>query len=81
MSLEDLDRLLELRHTDAELAARLASPMELPELMALASERGFQVSGGDVLQARERELAQRSSEDLQREQGEEARRLRHFIHG
>ena len=81
MSLEDLDRLLELRHTDAELAARLASPMELPELMALASERGFQVSGDDVLQARERELAQRSSEDRQREQGEEARRLRHFIHG
>ena len=55
MSLEDLDRLLELRHTDAELAARLASPMELPELMALAAERGFQVSGDDVLQARERE--------------------------
>ena len=54
--------------------------MELPELMALAAERGLQVSGDDVLQARERELAQRSSEDLQRQQGEEARRLRHFIH-
>ena len=55
--------------------------MELPELRALAAERGFQLSGEDVLQAREGELAQRSSEDLQREQGEEARRLRHFIHG
>ena len=81
MSLEDLDRLLELRQTDVELAARLASPMELAELIALAAERGFQVSGDDVLQAQQREMARRSSEDLQREQGEEARRLRHFIHG
>ena len=81
MSLEDLDRLLELRQTDVELAARLASPMELAELIALAAERGFQVSEDDVLQARQREMARRSSEDLQREQGEEARRLRHFIHG
>ena len=81
MSLEDLDRLLELRQSDVELAARLASPMELAELIALAAERGFQVSGDDVLQAQQREMARRSSEDLQREQGEEARRLRHFIHG
>ena len=81
MSLEDLDRLLELRQTDVELAARLASPMELAELIALAAERGFQVSEDDVLQARQREIARSSSEDLQREQGEEARRLRHFIHG
>jgi len=81
VSLEDLDRLLELRQTDVELAARLASPMELAELIALAAERGFQVSEDDVLQARQREMARRSSEDLQREQGEEARRLRHFIHG
>ena len=81
MALSDLDQLLELRSSDQALAERMAGPLDLEELMALASERGLEVTEADVFAAQQREQQGRSATELQQDAAQESRRLRHFIQG
>jgi hypothetical protein len=81
MALSDLDQLLALRRSDQALAERMAGPLDLEELMALASERGLDVTEADVFAAQQREQQGRSSTELQQDAAQESRRLRHFIQG
>lgn len=81
MALADLDQLLALRNSDQTLAERLAGPLDLEELVALASERGLEVTEADVFEAQQREQHDRSSTELQQDAAQESRRLRHFIQG
>ena len=81
MSLADLDRLLAMRSTDDALRQRLSEPVDISTLMQLALERGLTVDENDVLSAQQRADQGRSAAELQAHQGEEARRLLHFING
>jgi len=84
MSLEQLDAFLASARRDPELRLRLQNrddPPDLQEFLALASRAGFQVEEADVIAAQLRGDAELSNEELQRRAGEEARRLRHFLHG
>ena len=81
MALADLDQLLALRQSDQALARRMAGPLDLEELMVLASERGLEVTEADVFAAQQREQQGLSSAELQQEAAQESRRLRHFIQG
>ena len=81
MSLEDLDRLLAMRADDDALRLRLSEPVELATLKQLAQERGLTIQEDDILAAQHRADQARSAADLQEKHGNEARRLRHFIHG
>lgn len=81
MSLEDLDRLLAMRAEDDALRLRLSEPVELATLKQLAQERGLTIQEDDILAAQHRADQARSAADLQANHGNEARRLRHFIHG
>jgi len=81
MSLADLDRLLAMRTTDDALRQRLSEPVDISTLKQLALERGLTVDEIDVLSAQQRADQGRSAAELQAQQGEEARRLRHFING
>ena len=81
MSLQDLDRLMALRHQDPALADRLRQPLDLESFVALAAEFGCSVTEADVFEAQQREASQRSAEELQRQQADESRRLRSFIQG
>lgn len=81
VALKDLDQLLALRQSDAELAARLRQPLDLEAFLALAADYGCSVTEADVLEAQQREQSARSAEDLQHEQAGESRRLRSFIQG
>lgn len=80
MSLADLDAFLLMRAQDPELERRFGEPMDLEQFLALAAERGFQLTEADVFAAQQREQAGNSAA-LQREQAKESRRLRNFIHG
>ncbi|WP_115019878.1 Nif11-like leader peptide family natural product precursor [Synechococcus sp. UW140] len=81
MALNDLDQLLALRSEDPSLAERMAGPLDLEALIALAAERGLTVTEADVFAAQQRENSDRSSAQLQQEAAQESRRLRHFIQG
>jgi predicted ribosomally synthesized peptide with nif11-like leader len=84
MSLEQLDSFVASARRDPELLRRLQNPVDPPELeefLAWASQAGFQVEEADVIAAQQRAEADLSDDELQRRAGEEARRLRHFIHG
>lgn len=84
MSLEQLDAFVASAHRDPELLRRLQDPLDPPDLqefLALASQAGFRVEEADVIAAQQRAEADLSNAELQRRAGEEARRLRHFIHG
>lgn len=79
MSLAQLDAFLAKARRDPELGRRLSEPLELEAFLALAAEAGFALSEADVLAARERQEEALSDAELQRQAGEEARRLRHFV--
>jgi Nitrogen fixation protein of unknown function. len=81
MALADLDRLLELRGQDPELAQAMAEPLAMDQLIALAAARGLAVTEVDVLAAQERADAAMAPQQLQERVAQEARRLRHFIQG
>jgi|AACY02.3.fsa_nt_gi Nitrogen fixation protein of unknown function. len=81
MALADLDRLLELRGQDPELAQAMAEPLAMDQLIALAAARGLAVTEADVLAAQERADAAMAPQQLQERVAQEARRLRHFIQG
>ena len=81
MSLSELDRLLERRRHDGDLDRKLSEPMDLEAFLTLASEFGYSVTEADVFAAQQRELSERPSADLQREQALDSRRLRSFIQG
>ena len=81
MALADLDRLLELRGQDPELAQMMAEPLAMDQLIALAAARGLAVTEADVLAAQERADAAMAPQQLQERVAQEARRLRHFIQG
>ena len=81
MSLDDLDRLLAMRAQDEALRIRLSQPIEPATLQQLAEERGLSVDDDDIIAAQQRADQERSAAELQAQQGEDARRLRHFIHG
>ncbi|MEB3157941.1 MAG: Nif11 family protein [Synechococcus sp.] len=81
MTLADLDQLLALRQQDAGLAERMAGPMDLEELIALAAERGLTISEADVFAAQQREQSSCPSAALQHQAAQDALRLRHFIQG
>lgn len=81
MSLDDLDRLLAMRAQDEALRIRLSEPIEPATLQQLAEERGLSVDDDDIIAAQQRADQERSAAELQAQQGEDARRLRHFIHG
>ncbi|EAQ68935.1 nif11-like leader peptide domain protein [Synechococcus sp. RS9909] len=81
MALADLDRLLELRGQDPELAQTMAEPLAMDQLIALAAARGLAVTEADVLAAQERADAAMAPQQLQERVAQEARRLRHFIQG
>tara|TARA_B100001741_G_scaffold77147_1_gene62478 strand:- start:303 stop:548 length:246 start_codon:yes stop_codon:yes gene_type:complete len=81
MALNDLDQLLALRSEDSSLAERMAGPLDLEALIALAAEHGLTVTEADVFAAQQRENSDRSSAQLQQEAAQESRRLRHFIQG
>lgn len=81
MALADLDQLLALRNSDQALAERMEGPLDLEELIALAAERGLEVSESDVFEAQRREQQGRSATELQQDAAQESRRLRHFIQG
>jgi hypothetical protein len=81
MALADLDRLLELRGQDPELAQVMAEPLAMDQLIALAAARGLAVTEADVLAAQERADAVMAPQQLQERVAQEARRLRHFIQG
>ena len=55
--------------------------MDLEAFLTLASEFGYSVTEADVFAAQQRELSERPSADLQREQALDSRRLRSFIQG
>ena len=81
MALADLDQLLAMRGEDSDLAKRMAGPLELEELIALAAERGLQITESDVFAAQQREQSTTPASQLQQQAAQESRRLRHFIHG
>lgn len=84
MSLEQLDAFLAHAAGDAALAARVhnpGAPLEIGEFLALARSAGFAVEEADVFAAQQRAEAELSDAELQRRAGEEARRLRNFVHG
>lgn len=81
MSLEQLDAFVIQARTRPELAQRLAEPLELEAFLALAASEGFDLQAEDVIAAQQREEERLSDAELQRQAGEEARRLRHFVHG
>jgi len=81
MSLEDLDRFLQLRDSEPDLARAFAQPMDLERFLALAAEHGFALSEADVFAAQQREHQVRTAAELQQHQAVESRRLRNFIHG
>ena len=81
MSIGELDSFLDLRNTDPVLNQRLSGPMDLARFLELARERGFIISESDVFEAQQREVLSRSSKSLQRDQAQDSRRLRNFIHG
>ncbi len=84
MSLEQLDAFLAHAQRQPALAGRLHSredPLELECFLDLARGAGFDVSAADVLAAQERAEQALSDQELQRRAGDQARKLRHFIHG
>jgi predicted ribosomally synthesized peptide with nif11-like leader len=86
MSLDQLDAFLAYARTAAgddgdALRAALAAPLDLDAFLALARCHGYSLVETDVLAAQAREDSRRSDADLQRQAGEEARRLRSFIPG
>ena len=81
MSLDQLDRFLALRASNAVLAEQLASPLDLHDFLDLAREWGYNLTESDVLDAQQRAMEQGSASALQRSQASESRRLRNFIHG
>jgi predicted ribosomally synthesized peptide with nif11-like leader len=81
MTLADLDRFLLLRETDSALHERLAKPMDLEGFLALAADYGFSLDESDVFAAQQREAQASTARALQRQQAQESRRLRNFIHG
>ena len=84
MSLERLDAFLAHARQHPELDRRLhdhENPLELAAFLDLAREAGFELNEADVLAARQRQEDTLSDEELQRQAGEEERRLRHFILG
>ena len=81
MSLDQLDRFLALRASNAVLAEQLASPLDLHDFLDLAREWGYNLTESDVLDAQQRAIEQGSASALQRAQASESRRLRNFIHG
>ncbi|NQV09962.1 MAG: Nif11-like leader peptide family natural product precursor [Cyanobacteria bacterium] len=81
MSLQQLDAFLLQASLQPALQAKLNKPLELEEFLHLARAEGYGVDEADLLAAREREESQRSAGELQQRAGDEARRLRNFIHG
>ena len=81
MSLDQLDAFLAHARQQPALGARLQQPLELNELLELATSEGFSVDEADVIAAQLREETRLSDAELQRRAGEEARKLRHFIPG
>jgi predicted ribosomally synthesized peptide with nif11-like leader len=81
MALPQLDAFLRHARQSPALQAQLAEPLDLADFLALARREGYELEEADVLQARERDEAQRSAAELQQRAGADARRLRSFIHG
>ncbi|MCT0198640.1 Nif11-like leader peptide family RiPP precursor [Synechococcus sp. CS-1325] len=81
MGLPQLDAFLRHAQLSPAISAELAEPLDLASFLALARREGFEVEEADLLQARERDEAQRTAAELQQRAGAEARRLRSFIHG
>ena len=81
MSLQQLDAFLQYARSMPELAERLKTPMDHPDLLRWAAECQFQVEESDVIAAMVREDDQLSDAELQQRAGEEARKLRNFIPG
>ena len=81
MALPQLDAFLRHARQSPALQAQLAEPLDLADFLALARREGYALEEADVLQARERDEAQRSAAELQQRAGADARRLRSFIHG
>ena len=80
MSLEHLDAFVAAARHDPALQARLQQPLELADFLALARGAGYALSEADVIAAQARAEQGLSDQELQRRAGEEARKLRHFIH-
>ena len=80
MSLEQLDAFVAAARHDPALQAQLEQPLELAEFLALARGAGYALSEADVIAAQARAEQALSDQELQRRAGEEARKLRHFIH-
>lgn len=81
MSLELLDAFVSQARVRPELAARLAEPLDLEAFLALAASEGFELQPEDVIAAQQREQDRLSDAELQRQAGDEARRLRNFVYG
>lgn len=81
MSLELLDAFVSQARIRPELAARLAEPLDLEAFLALAASEGFELQPEDVIAAQQREQDRLSDAELQRQAGDEARRLRNFVYG
>lgn len=80
MSLAQLDAFVAAARLDPELQGRLEQPLELAEFLSLARGSGYAVDEADVIAAQARAEQALSDQELQRRAGEEARKLRHFIH-
>jgi predicted ribosomally synthesized peptide with nif11-like leader len=84
MSLDQLDAFLAHARQHPDLDRRLhdhEEPLDLAGFLELARRAGFAVEEADVLAAQQRQEESLSDEELQRQAGEEERRLRHFIIG
>lgn len=81
MSLETLDAFVSQARLRPDLAKRLAEPLDLEAFLALAASEGFDLQPDDVIAAQQREQERLSDAELQRQAGEEARRLRNFVYG
>jgi len=80
VSLAQLDAFVAGARQDPSLQRQLERPLELAEFLALARGAGYAVDEADVIAAQARAEQALSDQELQRRAGEEARKLRHFIH-
>ena len=81
MALADLDRFLLMRETEPTLHQCLAQPIDLEGFLALAADYGFSLDESDVFAAQQREAQAKRALALQKQQAQESRPLRTFIHG
>ena len=81
VSLDQLDAFLAHSRQRSDLQEKLHRGADLDTFLALARDAGFAVEENDVIAAQQRAEADLSEAELQRRAGQEARRMRNFIHG